>query len=147
MQQSNQTASQILRAQGVRACTDLTGFGLIGHLIEMTRPSGVDVTLDLSALPRLTGASECIEAGIMSSLQPANLRMRRAIANAADYLRDPRYALLFDPQTAGGLLASLPAEKAEECLSALRQAGYGEAAQIGRVTVPSGAPETITLEG
>jgi len=50
----------------VRACTDLTGFGLIGHLIEMTRPSGVDVTIDLSALPRLAGATECIDAGIVS---------------------------------------------------------------------------------
>jgi len=147
MQQSNQTASQILRAQGVRACTDVTGFGLIGHLIEMTRPSAVDVTLDLSALPRLAGATECIEGGIASSLQAANLRLRRALRNPEPYLHDPRYALLFDPQTAGGLLASVPADKAAECLRALRQAGYTEAAQIGRVTAATGAAEPITLEG
>jgi selenide,water dikinase len=146
MQQSSQIASQILRAHGARACTDVTGFGLLGHLIEMTRPSGVDVSLSLDSIPALDGALECVRLGILSSLQPANLRLRRAVRNPGPYLNDARYTLLFDPQTAGGLLASLPPDAAAPCLAALRQAGYAEAALIGRVTEPTGALEAITLE-
>ena len=135
-----------LIAHGATACTDLTGFGLLGHLVEMTRPSGVDAELELAALPVLDGAAETAAAGILSSLQPANLRLRRALRNQAEALRHPRYPLLFDPQTAGGLLASVPAESAEACLAALRSAGYPMAARIGRVLPRGEAPEPIWLE-
>jgi hypothetical protein len=66
-----------------RACTDLTGFGLLGHLLEMTRPSAVDAEIDLAALPLLDGAAEMAAAGILSSLQPANVRLRRALQQPA----------------------------------------------------------------
>jgi selenide, water dikinase len=145
MQQSNQTAAQILQAHAASACTDVTGFGLLGHLLEMTRASGVDIELDLSALPLLHGAVDCVKAGIVSSLQPANLRLRRAVRNAADFVADARYPLLFDPQTAGGLLASVPAAQAAACVQALKQAGYAQAAVIGRVTVQSDALEPVSL--
>ena len=68
-----------------------------------------------------------------ASLQPANLRLKRAVANEADALRHPTYPLLFDPQTAGGLLAAVPAERVQACLDALRQEGYAEAAVVGEV--------------
>ncbi len=132
---------------GATACTDLTGFGLLGHLVEMTRPSGVDAELDLAALPLLEGAEETVAAGILSSLQPANVRLRRAIRDQADWVEHPRYPLLFDPQTAGGLLASVPAERAEACLEALRGLGYARAAVIGRVLEPGEALEPIRLTG
>ena len=142
---SNQAGARVLREHGARACTDLTGFGLLGHLIEMTQPSGVDAELQLSALPLLDGALECVQAGIVSSLQPANVRLRRGLRNGQDFVNDPRYALLFDPQTAGGLLASVPAERAEACVAALQAAGYAHTAVIGRITEPGNALEPVLL--
>ena len=142
---SNQAGAQILRAHGATACTDLTGFGLLGHLVEMTRPSGVDAELQLSALPLLDGAVECVQAGIVSSLQPANVRLRRALRNAEAFVDDPRYPLLFDPQTAGGLLASVPADRATDCIRALKASGYPQTAAIGRIRGASDALEPVVL--
>jgi selenide,water dikinase len=143
---SNQTGADLLRTHGATACTDLTGFGLLGHLVEMTRPSGVDAELQLSALPLLDGAVDCVKAGIVSSLQPANVRLRRALRNADEFVGDPRYSLLFDPQTAGGLLASVPAAKADACVQALRAAGYTHTAVIGRITTQAEALEPVLLK-
>jgi selenide,water dikinase len=133
MCQSNRLAARCLREHGATACTDLTGFGLLGHLVEMTRPSGIDAQLNLSALPVLEGAEETSAAGILSSLQPANVRLRRALRNQQEAMSHPRYPLIFDPQTAGGLLASIPADRVDACLGALRALGYKHAAVIGRV--------------
>ena len=145
MCQSNRLGAQCLREHGATACTDLTGFGLLGHLVEMTRPSGVDAELNLSSLPILDGAEETSAAGILSSLQPANVRLRRALRNQQEAASHPRYPLLFDPQTAGGLLASIPQERVEACLKALRALGYGHAAAIGRVLPQGEALEPIVL--
>jgi selenide,water dikinase len=146
MVQSNQLGAQVLRTHGATACTDLTGFGLLGHLVEMTRPSGVDAELQMSTLPLLDGAVECVKAGIVSSLQPANVRLRRALRNADEFIHDPRYPLLFDPQTAGGLLASVPAAQAQACVQALQAAGYVHTAIIGRITVQGEALEPVLLK-
>jgi selenide,water dikinase len=143
---SNQTGADILRTHGATACTDLTGFGLLGHLVEMTRPSGVDAELQISALPLLDGAVDCVKAGIVSSLQPANVRLRRALRNADEFVGDPRYPLLFDPQTAGGLLASVPAAQATACVQALKAAGYLHTAIIGRITAQGDAIEPVLLK-
>ena len=145
MQLSNRAAVPCLIAHGATACTDLTGFGLLGHLVEMTRPSGVDAEIDLAALPLLEGAAETAAAGILSSLQPANVRLRRALRDQPAALRHPNYPLLFDPQTAGGLLAGVPEPRVGDCLAALRAAGYARAAAIGRVLPPSGRDEPVTL--
>lgn len=142
---SNRIGAQLLRQHGATACTDLTGFGLLGHLVEMTRPSGVDAELQLGALPLLEGAADTVAAGIVSSLQPANVRLRRALRNQADFVADPRYPLLFDPQTAGGLLASVPAERAGACIAALRAAGYGHTMAIGHVLPQGDALAPIVL--
>jgi selenide,water dikinase len=146
MCQSNRMGAQCLREHGATACTDLTGFGLLGHLVEMTRASGVDAELNLSALPVLEGAEETSAAGILSSLQPANLRLRRALRNQQEALGHPRYALIFDPQTAGGLLASIPQAQAGACLDALRALGYAQAAVIGRVLPQGETLEPIVLK-
>ncbi len=148
MVQSNKKAADCLRSFGSKACTDVTGFGLLGHLVEMTRPSGVDAELDLSAIPVLPGAEETSAAGILSSLQPANIRLRRGIRDQERWVKHPRYPLIFDPQTAGGLLASVSADKAEECVRALKALGYPYTAIIGRVTPQdeSGPIEPITLK-
>lgn len=142
---SNQAGARVLREHGATACTDLTGFGLLGHLVEMTRPSGVDAELRLGALPLLDGAVDCVKAGIVSSLQPANVRLRRALRNAEAFVDDPRYPLLFDPQTAGGLLASVPADRAADCVRALQAAGYPHTTAIGRICAASDALEPVLL--
>ena len=145
MQRSSRLASQCLLAFGATACTDVTGFGLLGHLVEMTRPSGVDVCIQLSALPLLDGAQECVAAGILSSLQGANTRLRRAVFNQQQFVQHPRYPLLFDPQTAGGLLASVPSENAGACVAALRDLGYLQATIVGQVLPQGDAPAPVTL--
>ena len=145
MQQSNQTGAQCLHRLGASACTDVTGFGLLGHLVEMIRASDVDVELDLGTIPFLPGALATAAAGITSSLQPQNLRLRRAVRNRDAAASDPRWPLLFDPQTAGGLLASVPQDRAEACLEELHALGYVYSALIGRITVRSNALEPITL--
>ena len=145
MVQSNRLGAQCLIEHGATACTDLTGFGLLGHLVEMTRASGVDAQIDLAALPVLEGAEETVQAGILSSLQPANVRLRRALRNQTAMAHHPRYALVFDPQTAGGLLAGVPAHRVESCLARLRALGYAQAAAIGRVLPQADALEPIVL--
>jgi len=83
--------------------------------------------------------------GGASSPAPANVRLGRALRNQADCVDHPRYPLLFDPQTAGGLLAGVPADQATACLAALREAGYAHAALIGRITAQGDALAPVTL--
>lgn len=142
---SNRLGAHCLRDFGATACTDLTGFGLLGHLVEMTRASGVDAEVVLSALPLLEGALETVAAGIVSSLQPANVRLRRALRNQEDFVSNPRYPLLFDPQTAGGLLTSVPADRAQDCVAALQAAGYASTAIIGRILAQGEVLEPVVL--
>lgn len=145
MVQSNRIASQVLFLHGATACTDVTGFGLLGHLVEMIKPSGVDVEIDLQSLPLIDGALQTVEMGILSSLQPANVRLRRAIRNMQAASKSVLYPLVFDPQTSGGLLASIPAAKADECLQQLIQAGYPRSTIVGRVVAESDHLEPVTL--
>ncbi|MDA1100316.1 MAG: selenide, water dikinase SelD [Proteobacteria bacterium] len=145
MVQSNRQAALCLFGHGASACTDVTGFGLLGHTVEMTKASGVDVEIDLDSLPILDGAEETVRLGILSSLQPANVRLRRAIRNLEATRDNIRYPLIFDPQTSGGLLASIRPEEAQACLRALHDLGYDQAAIIGRVTAESEHLEPVTL--
>jgi selenide, water dikinase len=145
MAMSNRKGADCLVAHGSRAATDITGFGLLGHLVEMVRASGVDVVLELGAVPLMDGAAETVKAGIVSSLQPQNVRLRRAVANQEEAGKDPRYPLIYDPQTAGGLLASVPAENAEACVTALKELGYARTMIVGQVLEQSDALEPITV--
>jgi selenide,water dikinase len=146
MVQSNRKAAEILRRHGVHAATDVTGFGLLGHLIEMVRASEVDATLAIERVPLLEGARETVALGIFSSLQPQNVRLRRAIRDLAAASRHPLYPLLFDPQTAGGLLAAVPFAQAVRCVAALRAAGYAGSELIGFVSARSAVLEPVTLD-
>lgn len=96
-------------------------------------------------MPLLDGAQECVAQGIVSSLQASNVRLRRALHNQDAFVAHPRYPLLFDPQTAGGLLASVPADAAPGCVDALRAAGYADAVVIGQVLAQGDALARITL--
>jgi len=146
MMQSNGKAADILRRHGVHAATDVTGFGLIGHLVEMVRASDVDVTVAIERVPLIEGARETVAMGILSSLQPQNVRLRRAISEVGSVGRHPLYPLLFDPQTAGGLLAAVPVGAAQACVTSLRAAGYAHAAIIGLVSARSAALEPVTID-
>jgi len=129
---SNADAVRVLRGHGVRALTDVSGFGFAGHLSEMLRASGVGVDVAAEAIPALPGARRLLSRGIESSLQQNNLQALDDFHGPVP--GDPVFALLADPQTAGGLLAGVPAESADYCLAMLRQSGYPQAAAVGRVT-------------
>lgn len=139
MLQSNREAGRIFYHHHASACTDITGFGLLGHLLEILVPSSHGATIVLQQVPALDGALECFEQGISSSLQPQNIRLRRAIVEVERWSQDPVYPLLFDPQTSGGLLASVPAEAVDSCLRQLHNAGYHRACVIGSITPPVSA--------
>lgn len=142
---SNQAAGFCMHDHGATACTDVTGFGLLGHLVEMTRSSGKSVKLNLNRLPLMDGALEMIETGIFSSLQEQNVRLRRAIKDPGELTGHKHFPLLFDPQTSGGLLAAIPAENAEACLTELKALGYPASVVIGEVTDDSESVESVTL--
>lgn len=127
MQQGQRAQAEILH--GAHAMTDVTGFGLAGHAAAIARASGVDVVLWQDQIPVYAGARTLSEAGVASTLMPANRR------NApVEGLDDP---LLFDPQTAGGLLAALPKKAAEKAVQALNAAGL-TGAIIGEVLQGTG---------
>ena len=142
---SNRAGAACLRKYNATAMTDVTGFGLLGHLVEMVRASEVDVEVCLEEVPVLPGALDVVKQGIFSSLQPQNIRLRRAIRNIEQVSHHPCYPLIFDPQTAGGLLASLPADQAPACVQELQSLGYSQAVIIGTVKPPSDALESVTL--
>ncbi len=146
MLHSNHAAAQCLYDYAVHACTDVTGFGVLGHLAEMARAGQVDVRIDVNALPILDGALETVRAGIFSSLQPANVRLRRGIKNQQAAARHEYYPLLFDPQTAGGLLATVPDERANLCVTKLRALGYPHTTVIGWVEERGDEAEFIYIK-
>lgn len=110
MLQSNAEPATAAIAAGATAMTDVTGFGLAGHLLEMLDASQVDAEIDLDALPILTGATDLIECGIESTLAPANRHVESRVSIPDTLANDSRAALLFDPQTSGGLLVASPKE-------------------------------------
>jgi selenide, water dikinase len=141
--------AQMTRAQGsaatilaphATAMTDVTGFGLAGHLLEMLDASSAAATLRQLGIPLMPGALELAHAGHGSSLQPANLA---AVSWRMTAPPGPYTDLLADPQTAGGLLAAVPADLADSLLSGLQGAGHN-AAIIGQVT--AGSPHLTVKE-
>ena len=142
---SNQEAARTFVEYGATACTDVTGFGLLGHLLEMVKASGVAVELDLEAIPVLEGALETLQMEITSSLQPQNLRASYYISNLSEVSTSHKYPLLFDPQTAGGLLAAISSEQADSCLAALKALGYSHSRIVGRVIPAVEEVKLITI--
>ncbi|MEL7512326.1 MAG: selenide, water dikinase SelD [Cyanobacteria bacterium J06554_3] len=145
MLQSNRLAAECFKQHGATACTDVTGFGLAGHLLEMVTSSGVDVALDLSAIAHLPGSFKTLEQKIVSSLHQRNLQNAiTAIQLDRSPIHLPSFQILFDPQTSGGLLASVPISNVEACLSDLHHMGYTHSHQIGLITDTSQRPSGIT---
>ncbi|MBD2422225.1 selenide, water dikinase SelD [Cyanobium sp. FACHB-13342] len=138
MQRSQAALVELLARHGCRACTDVTGFGLLGHLGEMlaASPAPRRVTLKAAAIPALAGALPLLEQGWASSLAPSNasalalLGKRIELDGPADAARR---GLLIDPQTCGPLLAAIPADQCDAALADLQQAGFSKATLIGQV--------------
>jgi selenide,water dikinase len=135
MLRPNAVAAQTGRGTGATAATDITGFGLAGHLAEMLRASRLSAILDVSSLPALPGAVELLGQGLRSTFHPENERAKRGmvIDSAA---ANERFELLFDPQTSGGLLFGIEPGRAEEALAFLHLAGDLQAAIVGKVAAP-----------
>jgi len=137
MQHSQAPLVEILAAYGCQACTDVTGFGLLGHLGEMLA-ADQRLELDPAAIPALPGAKALLEQGLASSLAPANARALALLEPGGPVALTAaatagEQQLWIDPQTCGPLLAALPAERAAAALVAVQAAGFSQAALIGRV--------------
>ncbi|MFH1008195.1 MAG: selenide, water dikinase SelD [Candidatus Latescibacterota bacterium] len=130
----NDKAGEIMVRYGAHACTDVTGFGLGGHLLEMARGSKCELVVHADLVPLIDSAADYALTGLI----PAGSYSIKHFCEHSTEI-DPgvvtvRIDLIFDAQTSGGLVFSLEASKAEECLHALRKAGVHAAAIIGEVT-------------
>jgi selenide,water dikinase len=130
---ANDAAARLARRFGASACTDVSGFGLAQHLGALLRASGVGAVLDAAALPALPGACELLAAGIRSTYHAQNVAAAAELCDAAALDARPGGPLLFDPQTSGGLLFGVVAERADAAVAVLHDAGDLGAAAIGRV--------------
>jgi selenide,water dikinase len=142
----NDVACELGRRFGVRAATDVTGFGLLGHLRNLVDASGVEARVDATAVPLLPtalalAAGDCVPGGSRRNLEYAAPRTR-----FADDVDEPMRLLLVDAQTSGGLLLSLPEERAEPLVAALRSAGCAHAARIGTIEA-RGEPRIVVSKG
>lgn len=135
MKQLNR-APELLEGIRINAATDITGFGLAGHSLQMARASGVRMSFRNGALPRLPGARECLEKGILNRAHRTNLDYVKNDLDAEKLSEADRW-ILVDPQTSGGLLLSVPAEQADRALGLLRSR-FPVAAVVGEVL--SGTP-------
>jgi len=125
----------------LHACTDLTGFGILGHLLEMAHGADVRINLDYRQLPFYSGALDMYKKGETTGSNLANRTMvARHNLELQISLKPAEDELLYDPQTSGGLLLALPASQADELLAALRAIGIQDAARIGELSA-----ETVGL--
>jgi selenide,water dikinase len=140
----NRAAAEVLAGFEVHALTDVTGFGLLGHLRNVTAASGVTARVFAGVVPVLPAAREYVRAGIAPGGTHANWKFLSewVIYDAA--LSKEEQLLLCDAQTSGGLLASVPAGDAERLVAALRKAGVNEAALIGRIEEAGGGRITVS---
>lgn len=148
---SNAHAAQIFQSHQSSYLTDVTGFGLVGHLLTLLKkhalqtyntPASAQLTLD--NIPALKGALALFNMGIRSTLHGKNQRAQESIQDFHSQVTHPHYPLLFDPQTSGGLLGIVPLATSDACLLALQQAGLKDSAIIGYIGKPTG-PHLISL--
>ncbi len=126
---------------GAHACTDVTGFGLLGHLREMAAASGLDAEIEAGAVPVLEPARELAAADVVPGGTLDNLEHVSPFVDWSSGLSRVDRLLLADAQTSGGLLIAVPPERTEALLAALRARGVTEARRIGRFTAPGEGPD------
>ena len=147
MSELNRAAAEALASFEVHACTDITGFGLVGHLHEMTRSSGVDARIAWERVPVLPEALELAAAGIVPGGSRANREHVGAALRFSDEVAEPERDLFCDAQTSGGLLVALPSEQAPAALQALRSVAVTAAAHVGIITGPGAGVIEVLREG
>jgi selenide,water dikinase len=129
----NRKASEVMLETGVNACTDITGFGLAGHALEMIEGTEKGMLLYAGSIPVFPETQKLAEMGMVPGGLSRNRDYRRQLVEIQPGVSEFQAEILFDPQTSGGLLISVPAEKADLLLERLRRAGVMEAAIIGEV--------------
>lgn len=131
----NNIAMETALGFDLHACTDITGFGILGHLLEVAHGSNSRVRVNYGNLPFYPGAREMYKKGETTGSNKANRAMvARHVLDMQLTLSGPDEELLYDPQTSGGLLLTLPGEQADELLASLREKGVTATAIIGEVT-------------
>ena len=130
----NKIPAELMAGFDVHACTDVTGFGLLGHACEMIEGSDTGMTVYVSRVPVMPEAVEFAKMGLIPAGAYRNEKYRDAFVDKGVGVSDDSMKLLFDPQTSGGLLIALSAEDADELLRMLHNAGIPEAAIIGEIT-------------
>ena len=129
----NKKAMEIALNFDIHACTDITGFGVIGHSLEMAKGSGAQINLFYAKLPFYPNAVGMYRRGETTGSNKANRKLAKGFFNRIRQLSREEEELLFDPQTSGGLLLSLPSAEADRLVTELRNAGMEAAGQIGAV--------------
>lgn len=137
----NRIASEVMQEIGVHGCTDVTGFGLIGHAHEMMKASGVGMEIDAARVPLMNEVLDYAEQKLVPGGAGANQKFYAPNVNKADSVSDSLFTVLQDPQTAGGLFISVSKEKADDLLESLHKKGCDSASAIGRCTASSGSIE------
>lgn len=132
----NKKASEVAVSVGAKACTDVTGFGLAGHIVEMARASKCRVRILTGAVPVLQGALEAASMGLIPAGAHANRKHFSAWITVDPGVALERADLMFDPQTSGGLLIGIPEAQAEELIRRLASEGVAPVAEIGNVSGP-----------
>ena len=135
----NDTASALMRTCPVHACSDVTGFGLLGHAFEMASGSGVTIVLEARALPLLPGARRLAQQGCLTGGCRRNRQYLKTKTSVDRSIPSDLVEIALDPQTSGGLLVALPADRAEAFVEELRAKGIDAAARIGHATAAQGA--------
>ena len=130
---------------GVHAITDVTGFALAGHALELARGAGVTVQLDWPAVPLLPGVRDFAAQGIVTGASGRNWAAYGHEVGLPEGFAEPERALLTDPQTSGGLLVACAPASLDEVLSVFEQHGFGEAAVVGRVEAAGPRPLAVQL--
>ncbi len=130
----NRCAAEIMSAFAVSACTDITGFGLIGHLAEMVVDSGCGMTIHADRLPMIPEAREYAAIGLIPAGAYKNREFRESMVTLSSGVDRIVQDICFDPQTSGGLLISIPDAQADRLLQRLLDGGVSHAAIIGEVT-------------
>jgi selenide,water dikinase len=134
MAQLNRTACELMLEFPVHACTDITGFGFAGHAMEMACSSRVRMKIDTGKIPHYAEALELIRAGGKTRMTSLNRELVSEFWRCGSEVPAEEEQLLFDPQTSGGLLISLPSEHAHALCHRLRDAGVTSAAMVGEVS-------------